>query len=371
MREFLIAVAAMTLAFTPLAYAQTDPDVLKAYKEYSGLLKGEDKAATAKAALKAWELAEEKMGDSKTTGNLAINYGDAASLLRKGHKKAGQAYERAIELSHLQPDDEQAIHVVELYYKLANFQIRRGDRTKARKTAKIGAEYALENGLETSTFLGELYTIIASTYVSGAKNREIAEFSEKALDVFENSDDGIVSAQPLLARLYSGYAKEGEKEILGAALEYQDVMENVEGILPRDHPFMMKALGRWSSMRERLSRDGRLDEAEEKGLCQCWPYDKPRNEAIKPVKRVPPIMPARAFQSGFSIVEFDLKDDGSTDNIRVLESWPPDIFEKSSEKSIKKWQYTARQEGETDEDRKDIITTVRYVLTDRNGDIIE
>jgi pyruvate dehydrogenase E2 component (dihydrolipoamide acetyltransferase) len=51
-----------------------------------------------------------------------------------------------------------------------------------------------------------------------------------------------------------------------AALSYQKVMETLDGIHPSEHPLAAKALGRWSHMRAVLEREGKLEEAENKGL---------------------------------------------------------------------------------------------------------
>jgi len=338
---------AFSLSFSITASAQTPPDVMKAYKEYTVLFEKDDVEATKKKAFEAWQLAEEKMGDNQTTANLAVNYLDMAALSFKKNKDVDKGFDRVIDLAKLKPDDERALYVTELYYKHANYHNRRRNHMRSR------------------------YTLVAASYVARADNKQVGEYAQKALDTFEQADDGFPTAQPLLARLYSGYAKEGEDDILDAALEYQQVMETIDGVLPRNHPFMMRALGRWSSMRERLSRNGLLDEAEEKGLCKCWPYDKPRNEAIKPIKRATPKMPARAPQSGFSIVEFDLADDGTTKNVKILESWPEGIFEKSSEKAVLKWVYPKKTAEQTESDRTEFITTVRYILADEFGNVIE
>jgi len=362
---------AFSLSFSITASPQTPPDVMKAYKEYKVLFEKDDVEATKKKAFEAWQLAEEKMGDSQTTANLAVNYLDMAALSFKKNKDVDKGFDRVIDLAKLKSDDERALYVTELYYKHANYHNRRRNHMRSRSIAKKGVKYATEAGLEKSTFLGELYTLVAASYVARADNKQVGEYAQKALDTFEQADDGFPTAQPLLARLYSGYAKEDEDDILDAALEYQQVMETIDGVLPRNHPFMMRALGRWSSMRERLSRNGLLDEAEEKGLCKCWPYDKPRNEAIKPIKRATPKMPARAPQSGFSIVEFDLADDGTTKNVKILESWPEGIFEKSSEKAVLKWVYPKKTAEQTESDRTEFITTVRYILADEFGNVIE
>ena len=81
-------------------------------------------------------------------------------------------------------------------------------------------------------------------------------------------------------------------------------------------------------------------------------------------------MPRNAYGSGFSIVEFDLDDAGKPTNENILVSWPEGVFEKSSLKALSKWEYTPRLEGQTDEDRQNIVTTISYRLTDGSGNLI-
>ncbi|MBL4858547.1 MAG: hypothetical protein JKY36_05030 [Erythrobacter sp.] len=50
-----------------------------------------------------------------------------------------------------------------------------------------------------------------------------------------------------------------------------------------------------------------------------------------------------------------------------MHSWPKDIYDKPSLRSVQKWKYEPRTEVETDEQRKDFITSVRYILTDYYG----
>ena len=109
---------------------------------------------------------------------------------------------------------------------------------------------------------------------------------------------------------------------MGAALRYQEVMEMTDGLDPSELSVVGTALGRWIFMRDALSTQDRLEDAEQKGLCQCWPYDKPRNEGVRPVSRTPPKMPREAMQSGFVVVEFDLSDDGRVINEEVITAWP-------------------------------------------------
>ena len=46
------------------------------------------------------------------------------------------------------------------------------------------------------------------------------------------------------------------------------------------------------------------------------------------------------------------------------------VYEKSSLKSMEKWEYTPRTAEENDGDRQGMVTTIRYILTDYSGNII-
>jgi TonB family protein len=91
---------------------------------------------------------------------------------------------------------------------------------------------------------------------------------------------------------------------------------------------------------------------------------------VKPLERVPPKIPLAARKSsvsGYTIVQFDLDDEGKTINHKVVVSWPPDTYEKAALKSLAKWEYSPRVEGETDADRSNLISTIRFNINDRNG----
>ena len=342
---------------------------MEPYKAYQAAFKKGDAQLARKHALAAWQAAETHLGDSKTTGDLAQNFALLISKDRKSYKKIKAAHLRSIQLSTYH--DNPVITRLEREVNFLNYATLKGKLSGLSKRTKKAIEFAEANGAENSTFVGELYTYRAQFAVKSGNHEKTADYAGKALDIFDNADDGYATYQPILARLYSGYGKEGQDDLIPAALDYQEVMQNLENKLPRDHPLLMRSLGRWMTMRNRISRAHKLEEAEAAGLCQCWPFDKKRNESVQPFKRIPPMMPRKAYQSGFSIVEFDLKDDGSTTNIRILESWPKDIFDKSSQKSVAQWEYNPRTASETEADRKDIITTVRYILTDRSGNVLE
>jgi TonB family protein len=364
----VLGVGVLTFSHVTQATAKTPPEVLTPYKAYNAALKAKDYDLAGKKAYEAWMSAEKLMGDDNTTGALADNYTTMARRLEL-KKDVKKAFERAIELAPLA--GEKAVDT-RLHREVAfgEWQLR-NSRNGMNKRLRKAAEFAKENGYENSTFLGEIYTMLAQLNIEDRRHKTVENYAEMALEIFENRTDGIESYHPYLARLYSGYGKEGQEDLVPAVMEYQHVMQNVEGKLPKNHPFVSRALGRWLNMRHRIVREGKLDEAQEAGMCECWPYDKKRNEAIQPIKRVPPVMPRKAWQSGFSLVEFDVDDAGNVINPRLLESWPEEVFDKSSIKAVKQWKYTPRTEAEVDSDRTDIVTTIRYILTGPGGRVIE
>ena len=360
-----IFAGAVTFSALPEASAQTPSDVMIPYKAYRAALEAGDAKLASKNAYKAWQAAEDSLGDNKTTGDLAQNFADLGA--HSGNKKQlKKAYSRAIELSPLHKEDGVALRL-EREVKYSEYLVKTNQRAGLTSRLKKAANYAEANGYGNSTFLGEIYTMLAQLNIDSARHENTEKYAEKALAIFEAADDGIESYHPYMARLYSGYGKEGQNELIPAVMEYQDVMTNVENKLPKDHPFVSRALGRWLNMRHRIVRDGLFEEAEAAGLCECWPYDKKRNETIRPITRVPPVMPRNAQQSGFSLVEFDLDDTGNVINPRLLESWPEDVFDASSLKAVEQWKYSPRVPEEVDGDRTEIVTTIRYVLENESG----
>ena len=367
MKRTFLAIG-LALAMGTASVAKTPKEVLEPYKAYRAALADKNPELAMTHAYDAWQKAEELMGDHKTTGDLAQNYADirAGDKITKAQIKAMQ---RAVELASEHGDDAVQMHL-ERAVKLAQYQSVNGSMVKARKTADKYLEYAKENGQSNSVFYGELLTIKAETLVRSRRGKKLIEITDEALAVFESPDEVYPSAYPILAHLYNGFGHEYEQDVLEAALSYQKVMEYVGELDYGTHPIVGRALGRWSHMRARLQTAGEFEVAQEKGLCDCWPYNVERNESVEPIKRLPPRFTQRALRSGvsgYTIVQFDLDDDGNVINAKSIVSWPPDLYEETSLTSLSNWKYSAKQPGETEMDRKNLISTIRYQINDRNG----
>lgn len=361
----------LALSLSGVSQAKTPPEVLKPYKAYRVALEKGDASEALKHSYLAWQQAEALLGNVKITGDLAHNYAQIKNPVKSKSvtKNQEKAHKRALELTSGYGAEATKMYL-ERGINLMNFYLLHDKNHKSYEASKKVSRYAESHGLTTTTFYAEALTNQAGYYASKANHKKAENVAEKALEAFSKKTDDYITPIPILANMYKGYGLEGQNKSMEAALSYQKVMETLDGISPDEHPIAAKALGRWSHMRAVLGSQGKLEEAENKGLCKCWPYDKPRNESLKPIKRVPPRMPSNAYVSGFSIVQFDVDDSGTPVNPEVLVSWPKDLYEKSSLKALSKWEYTARTPEETDGDREDLVTTIRYMLRDRSGDII-
>lgn len=80
------------------------------------------------------------------------------------------------------------------------------------------------------------------------------------------------------------------------------------------------------------------------------PSSAPKNEInlASPIMRVNPAYPIDAAEKGIEgsvILEFDITKKGSTDNIKVVESFPKGMFENSAVEALQQWEYKPRIQG--------------------------
>lgn len=204
------------------------------------------------------------------------------------------------------------------------------------------------------------------------EDQKALEYSDEALKLFETSDDGLPSAYPYVVKLVRAKSLEKLGKRLPAALQFQDVMQNLEGQLDAEHPFVNQAFRRWIWLRNDIERDGELEKAEQAGLCRCWPFNEYINKAV-PAIRIPPIMPSRARKSGHVIVNYDVDDEGVPYNITEV-SASSKVFVKAALKSVESWRYiNVADESDVDfdpESRKNITSTITFILSDGNGRVI-
>ena len=138
--------------------------------------------------------------------------------------------------------------------------------------------------------------------------------------------------------------------------------------MPADHNFVKTAFTQWVIVRSELEEAGRLADAQDAGLCQCWPYEAYKDDVV-PLVRTPPIMPQHAKRSGHAIIVLDVDEAGKPFNVRVLSS-SEKIFEAPAIKAVKKWVYSPIGRGEDAKVRTDISTKISFKLTSKSGAIL-
>ncbi len=94
------------------------------------------------------------------------------------------------------------------------------------------------------------------------------------------------------------------------------------------------------------------------------------NRDARPIKRVPPIMPEIAIQSGYCFMRFDVDTHGRTFNVDAYKC-SDDMFANPAADSVREWVYDPKLENGEAVIRKGITSKVTFKLSDEAGDLIE
>ena len=380
LRYSLAAIVGAALAFSSVSavHAKTPTQVLKPYKAYRAALKAGDNEKASKKAYDAWRAAEKALGDSKMTGDLAFNFADipsdGPSKRSKLYKQRVQAFERSIELARFHeeaPDEIEidrrlklAAHGITLY-KLKNGKAAPKTNLKYFKAAKAAIDGYGKTG---TTYDGEYEALLTRYYERRSDYNKALFHAEKARVIFETRKDDLFSPYSHAVKLFKADALIGKNEKIAGALEYQDVMQNLEGTLDADHPFVNQAFVGWMRTRADIEDAGKLSEAEAAGLCECWPYENYKEKAV-PLVRVPPVMPRSATRSGYVDVVFDVDGNGTPINIKSIYATEPKFIDPTL-KSVGKWRYSKLDAGVNPASRKGVAAKVTFRLTDEGGRLI-
>ncbi len=366
-----VSLLALSFLMPEFAQAKTPPEVLKAYKAYNASMQSGDYRSAIKHAKTAWEKAEATLGDSAMTGDLAYNYGYVEK--NQGDKsKAIKALERSVTLAALKKTDAAALQL-EREVELVSSMDGVTKDTPLGKRIKRAMKFAESNGMGNSVFVGELYVheanictrrlhrkmanprkqigsnISTGSTEEGIKkgNKECAKIALKAVSIFDANPTDTRPAYVASANNYVGYGFEANKNWLAAAMSYQKSRLAIEDVYGRENPLVARSIGRWMNARNFLKRRGQLQHAESQGLCKCWPFTNDRPQ-VRASKRVEPDFPAKALKrsSGYAIVQVDVSDAGIPENVRILNSWPDDVYDKSAIAAAKQFEFPAKTAGE-------------------------
>lgn len=365
-------------------------DVMAAYAEYNEALARGDREGALTASKKAYELAETAWGDSrKETALLATNYGDRL-FIDKEFENAEPLYRRCIEILDKLAVDSSLAQLGYCQARLAQTYVATSDNRA--EAAYRGAIRAFENAAEKGAapdkaMLGEAYLMVAQYSMPKRKvistgqmqleraYREAGVLAAKAIPLLAESY-GEKSELVARAYLYQGYAQEAAEDWSAAAESYEKAYDIFDELRGAKDQVTARAFGRFRfavnfakskerQKQEKTSRDGRLPSSPE-----CF-FHGQGNEDIElcPVKRNPPTYPSTSYDvehGGFSLMLYDIAENGRTENIRVLESWPDREFERSSASAVKRWIYSPPKRADGSVVRAvDVQTMITYELSRR------
>lgn len=199
----LSVVIAVGLAST--ASAKLPKDVLDAYRSYETALVAQDLEQAEQSALTAWKAAEESLGDTKTTGDLAQNYADIAASNKSNYVKIKRAYERSIKLASYYPENEALLVRMDRTVSLAHVMRSREGRILSVTEIIKDAEAA---NAPATTLLAEIYTLRALSSLQGRKFYDFKRDGRRAVDLFAEAQDDLQSPyRDIASDMVSGYKK--------------------------------------------------------------------------------------------------------------------------------------------------------------------
>lgn len=159
-RTFLSIGLALAIGFS--AEAKVPQEVLVPYKAYRSALAEKDRNLAAEKAYEAWQLAEELMGDTKTTGDLAFNFAETNPRYlddKATWKKIIKAYQRSIDLSEEYAEDPGGVEIDRrakyLTWLVSNISKKARIGWQGKYGPRKFNERIIELGLEGATFEAE------------------------------------------------------------------------------------------------------------------------------------------------------------------------------------------------------------------------
>lgn len=366
----ILAVLLISGMGASLAHAKTPAEVLEPYRAYRTALDAGDADKATKYARTAYEAAREHLDKADPLiGTLAHNLADQ---LAEQPKEQIKLYRTAIDLGLVESEDDIYI-MAQRWVAVSQVHALRKDYSKktlkaAHSDVRKGWSFIQEHGLEDTTFGGEMMVMMGWTEASSNRVDKALNWYDRADAVFEGPNHTYFSLLEYTNKLLRGNTLITNDRDIEGAIALQGVMQNLEGELPADHPYVKDALHGWLWARSKIEMSDGMEAAEQAGVCKCWPYDEMSENAPMPILRFPPEMPRRAKRSGRVLFQFDVSREGSPENIRVL-GYTEEGFVNPSLKALKQWKYEVA-ESIKDEDLKNLTTTITFRLATQRGAII-
>ena len=372
MKRSLFAIG-LALVVGGMAHAKTPKEVLEPYKSYRAALEANKNDDAADFAFKAWQRAEDLMGDTKTTGDLAFNFAELRPRFideKQAWKHVMKAYKRSIDLSSLYATEDEANKVeIDRRTKYLSWLIpslpRKAPGARDKKySAKRLNERIVELGMSGSTFEAESVSFKAQAAMLDKDWPVVQRESIAAMELFEKRTDGFASIYEFAVPIFLARAYAEQNLPIDAALTYQNLMTKLEKRGWHDNAISSDAYGEWINLRDKVA----AMETEDPRAIQVVNFTVPdgRAKELSPLVRKPPVLPRsflRRNRSGFVKVKFNVDINGHVIDPVILSSTKESLHKPTLE-SLKGWRYTPNL---PEARSRDIETKVRFDLQDASG----
>jgi len=351
-------------------------DVAEAYRAYETAVDGEDWAAAAYQAERAWRAAAAGDVDDATTTVLAANYGEVA-LINGNNAAAAEAYERAYDLASADADFE-----LLGTYRVFAARARRmnGDFQLAISHAGEAIELfqLLPDG--EAKYGGQYQANVVAAYASNAinRNRRAGRYAENAL--LSMSYFGPVSSPDVAQIAFLAGALLNQQGDRANALYYLLVSRISSSEFEMDTEFRETTYRLQGVVMQATNPndfDGVYDRLRASGYVppRCFYFNScPETEELDPdieydavpLLRTPPQYPEAAAsrgQEGFVDVRFTVNAEGRVEDVEVANS-TSSLFTRSALTAVRHWRYWPRRENGVDVPREGVQTRLDFSFED-------
>jgi len=360
---------AFTMGPSVTAIAKTPPEVLTPYKAYRNALKADNKELAASLAYDAWQKAEEMMGDTQTTGDLASNFAGLAPMIvheKRSYKKVVKAYERSIDLAKFYPE---APGEIELQRRIDFLGWANSGRLKTHLSDTYGIK-ALGRRVEeidllNTTYEADYLALKAQIAVVSRNWSKAEKASKRAISLYGSVKDGLPSYFKYVVPAYLAEAYTEQDKYVDAVLTYQDLIDRMETEVGHKNPVSAKAYGEWLELRD-IALENHMDDPRIEDIRNYTVPSGRSTTELQPLIRKAPVFPKaflRGSRSGWVQIKFDLDEDGRTQNAVVLDSTSKKL-NKAALKCLKDWRYTPNAPADR---RKAQTTLIRFDLLGQAG----
>jgi len=361
--------------FATTVMAEHPPEFKKAYRTYTEFLKQGKIGDAIPYAEKALDIAlKSDAFDDKTRARLAFNLG-YANFQDARSSDAIEAFTRAIELMRKAGKGEDTLVAEALIYRGVCYRFLL-DSKKAELDLEQAIKLLDDPAPAVQIVRAEALENLAWVMVQQKRRQAAEEYARDAAAVYSRHFPKNHPRRLRVRLIVSACAW-----IRGHRIEAADLLASVladaehvelapDGTVPPTDgaQFTVRELAQFHNLVARLyDMMGKESEASHhwsiasdlrKGI-------QPVSRRVKPIERRPPPYPRGAAQrgkTGWVLVEFTVRKDGSTSDIQIVDSAPRGVFDHVALSTVKKWKYESPTEDGKSVDVPGVRTMIQFLL---------